>query len=93
MAKTYNEITEIINTSFTLESFFPSTLSDESSFFRFKIKDTDITFKLHYFHDFNENDVDDIECILHIYIGTNKAASHYGRFEQLLIIMNKSIND
>ena len=89
---TFNDVSKTITTSFLIESFFPSRLNDESSFFRFKIKDTDLTFKLHYFHGYDTNDEEDIECCLHVYKEANKTGSYCGEFSRILEVVNNSIN-
>ena len=89
---TFNEVSKTITTSFSIESFFPSRLSDENSHFRLKVKDTDITFKLDYFHDYEKDDEEDIECCLHVYKQANKIGSYCGEFSRILEVMNNTID-
>ena len=89
---TFNDVSKTITTSFSIESFFPSRLSDENSHFRFKVKNTDLTFKLHYFHNYDKKDEEDIECCLHVYKEANKIGSYCGEFSRILEVINNSID-
>ena len=80
--KTFDEISTLIRKSFTTDTFFPSRLNDDESFFRFKIGNN--TFKLHYFHNYNPKDENDIEATLHVYEGPTKIGSYFGEIEDII---------
>lgn len=89
MRLTY-DVSKKITTTFSLESFYQNRISDNNSYFRFKTRENNTTFKLEYFHLKGEENEDDIECILNVYKGPNKISAHYGTFEHLLETINKN---
>lgn len=82
---TYSEINLFLKNEFEFSLYSPKRISEEKSYFRFKLKDTNLTFQLECYHSEDEDD----EFHLMAFINANINGSFRGEFERIIEIINK----
>lgn len=78
MELTYNNINIYLNKEFEFSFFAPKRIDEETSYFRFKLKDTNLTFNLH---------CNSVEYHLQAFKNASIHGSYRGEFERIIEII------
>lgn len=76
-----------------LDNVFISFTNSDSIFYRFNIAKTHDEFRLEYFLNYDKDNLDDCEAVLHIYSSGIKISSNYGSLEALVDLIHTTIKD
>ena len=86
----YNSVISLLGEMF-LDKLYVSVTNANSIFFRFSRHNSPYEFKLEVFYDYNPDDEDDIEAILHVYKNNIDMGSYYGSLEYLIEIIKEKV--
>jgi len=82
------DILSILGQLKTIDKLFISLTSSNSIFFRFIIAEKN-EFKIEFFYDYDKNDKEDVQSVLHYYSDGEKKSSYFGSISSIFSIISE----